>query len=225
MKETIIEAKKLTKRYQLFAEDIVAVNSVDLEIHQGDFISLMGPSGSGKTTLLDLLGCLTSASSGTLTMFGRDVSTVRENKLVDIRRGSIGFVFQEYLLIPTLTAVENVELPMVFARRPVDRNRARELLQKVGLGNRAGHLPKELSGGERQRVAIARSLAVSPRLLLADEPTGNLDTENSKGVFALFEQLNKEDGFTIIVTTHDETLGTRASKIIRLQDGRIAEGG
>ena len=221
MKDTIIKAEDLTKVFTLPAEEIVAVDHVDLEIKQGDFVSLMGPSGSGKTTLLDLIGCLDSISSGRLTVFGKDVSEIKEDRLVSMRRGRIGFVFQEFLLLPELTAVENVELPMTFARMPGDRGRAFELLDRVGLGHRAGHLPRELSGGERQRVAIARSLAASPTLLLADEPTGNLDTKNSREIFSIFEKLNDEDGLTIVVATHDQGLGSRAARVVRLVDGRI----
>jgi putative ABC transport system ATP-binding protein len=222
MKETIIQAEELTKVFHLPAEDIVAVDHVDLEVRKGDFVSLMGPSGSGKTTLLDLIGCLDSISSGRLTLFGKDVSDIREDGLVAVRRGRIGFVFQEFLLLPELTAVENVEIPMTFAGMPTDRSRALELLAKVGLGHRANHLPRELSGGERQRVAIARSLAASPNLLLADEPTGNLDTKNSREIFSVFEKLNREDGLTIVVATHDEGLGSQAARVVRLIDGRIS---
>jgi putative ABC transport system ATP-binding protein len=221
MQETIIKAEELTKVFRLPAEEIVAVDHVNLEIRKGDFVSLMGPSGSGKTTLLDLIGCLDSISSGRLAVFGEDVSNIKEDGLVGMRRGRIGFVFQEFLLLPELTAVENVEIPMTFARMSTDRGRALELLGKVGLGHRANHLPRELSGGERQRVAIARSLAASPNLLLADEPTGNLDTKNSREIFSVFEKLNREDGLTIVVATHDEGLGSQADRVVRLIDGRI----
>jgi putative ABC transport system ATP-binding protein len=221
MDDTIVKAEGLTKIFRLPAEEVVAVDRVDLEIKKGDFVSLMGPSGSGKTTLLDLLGCLDSISGGNLTVFGKDVSSITEDRLVSIRRGRIGFVFQEFLLLPELTAVENVEIPMTFARMPVDRPRALNLLDKVGLAHRANHLPRELSGGERQRVAIARSLAVTPRLLLADEPTGNLDTKNSREIFSVFERLNSEDGLTIVVATHDDELGSRAGRVVRLVDGKI----
>ncbi len=221
MKNTVIKAEKLRKIYKLPAEEIAAVNSIDLEVAEGDFVSLMGPSGSGKTTLLDVIGCLDSISSGTLTVLGKDVSSASERELAQVRRGNIGFVFQEFLLVPELTAVENVELPMIFARQKVSRQTAKELLNKVGLGHRIKHLPKELSGGERQRVAIARSLAANPRLLLADEPTGNLDSKNSEEIFAIFEKLNNDDGLTIVVTTHNKILGSRAKQIIYLKDGKI----
>jgi putative ABC transport system ATP-binding protein len=216
----IVCAEGLTKVFTLPAERIVAVDHVDLEIERGDFVTIMGPSGSGKTTLLDLLGCLEAATSGKLTVLGRDVSTAGEDELVSLRRARIGFVFQEFLLLPELTALENVRLPAAFARHPMTRDEGMELLARVGLEARANHLPKELSGGERQRVAVARSLAMSSDLLLADEPTGNLDTRNSRDVFELFRNLN-DDGLTIIATTHDEMLGATADRSIRLVDGRV----
>ena len=221
---TIVRAEGLTKTFRLPAEEIVAVNGVDLEIKRGDFITLMGPSGSGKTTLLDLLGCLESSTSGKLTVLGKDVSNASEDELVSLRRARIGFVFQEFLLLPELTAVENVQLPATFARKPITRDEAMELLGRVGLEARANHLPKELSGGERQRVAVARSLAMSHDLLLADEPTGNLDSKNSRSVFDLFRKLNSEDGLTIVATTHDEKLGATADRSIYLEDGRVVGG-
>ncbi len=225
MKEliTVVKAEKLTKVYSMPAEEIRAVDGIDLEIRKGDFVSLMGPSGSGKTTLLDLIGCLDSISSGSLTVLGHDVSKAKESQLVKTRRGSIGFVFQEFLLLQELTALENVELPLVFARREIDRDYCVKLLEKVGLGHRINHFPRELSGGERQRVAVARSLAVKPALLLADEPTGNLDTRNSDEIFALFKKLNAEDGITILVTTHNEKLGNLASRKFHLKDGRVTD--
>jgi putative ABC transport system ATP-binding protein len=221
MAETLIRAEKLTKVYTLAAEKIYAVNGVDLEIKAGEFISLMGPSGSGKTTLLDLIGCLDSITSGRLEVLGKDVSRVSEDKLVENRRGAISFIFQDFLLIPSLTALENVELPLRFARLKCERERSVALLKRLGLGHRINHLPKQMSGGEKQRVAIARALAISPRLLLADEPTGNLDTKSSQEIFDVFTQLNREDGLTIVVTTHNPKLGAQASRTIYLQDGRI----
>jgi putative ABC transport system ATP-binding protein len=216
----IVRAEGLTKVFTLPAEEIVAVDHVDLEIARGDFVTIMGPSGSGKTTLLDLLGCMEAATSGKLTVLGQDVSGAGEDELVNVRRARIGFVFQEFLLLPELTAIENVRLPAVFARHPMSADEAMELLGRVGLEARANHLPKELSGGERQRVAIARSLAMSNDLLLADEPTGNLDSRNSRDVFRLFRELN-EAGLTIIATTHDEKLGATADRSIHLVDGRL----
>jgi putative ABC transport system ATP-binding protein len=162
MKETVIKARGLTKVYKRGDEDVHAVNGVDLDVASGDFIAVMGQSGSGKTTLLDLVGCLDNISGGTLEVFGKDVSRVKEKNLVNLRRGNIGFIFQDFLLIPSLTTMENVELSLYFARQPIDRKKLAGLFEKVGLGHRMNHLPKELSGGERQRVAITRALAVSP---------------------------------------------------------------
>jgi len=220
-RQAVVSARGLTKAYRLPAEVILAVNGVDLDIHEGEFVSLMGPSGSGKTTLLDLVGCLDSVSSGTLTVLGADVSRAREDELVAVRRGRIGFVFQEFLLLPELTALENVQLPAAFARAPISRAAALEFLDRVGLAERANHLPKQLSGGERQRVAIARALTTSGRLLLADEPTGNLDSRNSQLVFETFRRLNREDGLTVVVATHDEECGLMAGRCVRLRDGRV----
>ncbi len=216
-----IVARNLRKTFALPAEDVHAVDGVDLEIARGEFVTIMGPSGSGKTTLLDLLGGLETVSDGQLTVLGRDISSARESELVKLRRGRIGFVFQDFLLLPELTAIENVALPAIFARRPLDMAAAMAHLVRVGLENRATHLPKELSGGERQRVAIARALAMSTELLLADEPTGNLDSKNSRDVFALLRELNEREGLTIVATTHDEKLGATADRSIQLCDGRV----
>lgn len=223
MKECVIKANKLTKVYKLLAEEIYAVRDVNLEVAEGDFIAIMGPSGSGKTTLLDSLGCLTTITNGSLSILGKDVSKAKENILVSIRRKSLGFVFQDFLLIPTLTAIENVQLPLLFARAPQQRVRAVELLEKIGLGKRINHLPKELSGGEKQRVAIARALITSPRILFADEPTGNLDTKSSEDIFGLLADLNSKDNLTVILTTHNPKLGSQAGRVIYLKDGRIVQ--
>lgn len=224
MEQAIIKAEALTKLYKRGSEKIYAVNQVSIEINQGEFVGVMGPSGSGKTTLLDLIGCLDSISGGRLEVFGRNVSALREENLVTLRRGNIGFIFQEFFLIPSLTALENVELSLYFARLPRKRRESVNLLEKLGLGRRIGHLPKELSGGERQRVAIARALAVSPKFLVADEPTGNLDTKSAQEIFDIFRQLNKENGLTIVVATHNHKLGTQANRVIYLRDGKIIAG-
>jgi len=220
MKNIIIKAAGLTKIYVRGTEKVYAVNGVNLEINDGDFVALMGPSGSGKTTLLDLVGCLDSVSSGSLEVFGKDVSRVKESRLVGLRRGNIGFIFQDFLLIPSLTAIENVELSLYFARRPQDKKKLLGLFKKVGLGHRINHLPKEMSGGERQRVAIARALAVSPKFLIADEPTGNLDTKSSQEIFDIFKSINKDEGLTIILATHNPKLGSQADRIVYLKDGK-----
>lgn len=221
MSELIVKAEKLTKVYELFAEEIAAVNNVDLEITSGEFISIMGPSGSGKTTLLDMIGCLESITSGRLEILGQDVSTMAESRLVNIRRGKIGFIFQDFSLIPTLTALENVQLASYFAGNSQKTQNLTVFLEKVGLGHRVNHLPKQMSGGEKQRVAIARALAAQPKFLLADEPTGHLDTENSQEILNVFKQLNQEENLTIIVATHDQGLGSQTKRKIYLQDGKI----
>ncbi|MDO8602418.1 MAG: ABC transporter ATP-binding protein [Candidatus Omnitrophota bacterium] len=221
MLNIVIKSQGLKKIYRLPAGDLAALNGVDVEIKQGEFVAIMGPSGSGKTTLLDLLGCLDEITSGSLEIMGKEVSEARENKLVLIRRKNIGFIFQEFFLIPTLTALENVELPLLFDKLPENRSRAIELLERVGLAARINHLPKKLSGGEQQRVAIARALMTSPKILLADEPTGNLDSKNSKLIFNLLRELNKEENLTMVVVTHNMELGNLADRIIFLQDGKI----
>jgi len=221
MSELIVKAEKLTKVYELFAEEIAAVNNVDLEITSGEFISIMGPSGSGKTTLLDMIGCLESITSGRLEILGQDVSTMAESRLVNIRRGTIGFIFQDFSLIPTLTALENVQLASYFGGTSQKSHNLTVFLEKVGLGHRINHLPKQMSGGEKQRVAIARALAAQPKFLLADEPTGHLDTENSQEILNVFKQLNQEENLTIIVATHDQGLGSQTKRKIYLQDGKI----
>jgi ABC-type lipoprotein export system ATPase subunit len=221
MKECIVKAEKLTKIYRLPAEKIQAVKDVDMDIYTGDFIAIMGPSGSGKTTLLDSIGCLTTISSGKLFILGRDVSDAKESTLVSIRRRFISFVFQDFLLIPALTALENVLLPLYFAKMPQNKKRAVELLEKVGLGHRVNHLPTQLSGGEKQRASVARALVISPKLLLADEPTGNLDTKNAQGLFSLFRELNSKEGLTILIATHNQDLASATQRTINLRDGKI----
>jgi putative ABC transport system ATP-binding protein len=221
MDEPIIRAENLRKVYALPGEQIAALQGVSVDVYQGDFIAIMGPSGSGKTTLLDILGCLDSLTSGSLTVLGHDLSHSKEKHLPNIRRKNIGFVFQDFFLIPTLTALENVELPLYFAKIPHNRERSVQLLKKVGMEHRINHLPKQMSGGEMQRVAIARALATSPKIVLADEPTGNLDTKKSHEIFSLFRTLNQEEGVTILVVTHDRKLGQQADRVIHLEDGKI----
>jgi len=223
MSEIIVKAEKLCKTYHLFAEEIKAVDRVDLEIEKGEYVSLMGPSGSGKTTLLDLIGCLDSVSSGRLEILGSDVSSMPESRLIDVRRGRIGFIFQDFSLIPSLTALENIQLTQYFAKMGREKTDSAKLLGRVGLGNRMNHLPKQMSGGEKQRVAIARALATNPSFLLADEPTGQLDSETSKEIIEVFRELNEEDGLTIILATHDLNLGNQIPRKICLRDGKVAE--
>lgn len=218
---TIIKAEKLTKLYKLAAEIVHAVDGIDFEIQSGEFLAVMGPSGSGKTTLLDIIGCLDSISGGRLEILGKDVSRLPERKLVNIRRGRIGFVFQDFSLIPTLTAMENVRYGGWLAGRNTSPDKAMSYLDKVGLSGRAAHLPRQLSGGEKQRVAIARALAVEPEILIADEPTGHLDSVNSQAIVDLLIKLNAKDGLTVILATHDIELGNQCGRIISLCDGKI----
>lgn len=221
MKKPIIKAEKLTKAYKLPAEEIHAVRDIDLEIYPGDFIAIMGPSGSGKTTLMDLLGCLGRITSGHLTVMDKDVSRAHENTLVEMRRKFVSFVFQDFLLIPSLTALESIEMALYFSRSKRNKAHCVRVLERMGLGHRMHHLPGQLSGGEKQRVAIARALATSPKVLFADEPTGNLDSRTSREIFDLFRDLNKKEGFTLVITTHNPELGALADKIVHLKDGRI----
>jgi len=223
MGDIIINAKKLTKTYIRGTEKINAVDNIDFTVRQGDFTAVMGPSGSGKTTLLDTLGCLDTITSGQLTVSGTDVSQMSENRLVRVRRENFGFIFQQFLLVPSLTVLENIALPLYFLGRSADNRLTGEMLEKVGLTGRKNHLPRELSGGECQRAAIARALITSPKVLFADEPTGNLDTQKSQEMFSMFDRLNKQDGLTILVATHNPELGRQAKNIINIRDGRIIE--
>ena len=199
------------------------MKGINLEIKQGEFVSIMGPSGAGKTTFLNMVGFLDKPSSGYLNVFGYNPADSTEEELSRIRREGIGFVFEDFLLIPSLNALENVELPLIFAKskNKNGHEKSKKLLRKVGLNHRLTHYPNELSGGELQRVAVARALARSPKILLADEPTGNLDTRNAQDLFLLFRDLNREEGLTIIVATHNIRLGYSADRVIHLNDGHI----
>jgi len=207
------------KYFQRGPSTVRALDGVDLEIDAGEFVALEGPSGSGKTTLLQLLGALDRPSAGAIVFEGRDLATLRDRELAGLRLRSFGFVFQQFNLIPTLTAVENVEVKLA----PVGGNRARalQLLDEVGLAPRADHLPAHMSGGEQQRVAIARALSVEPRVVLADEPTGNLDTATGREIIDLLAGLAAEHGSTVIVATHDSDLAARAPRRLAMRDGRL----
>jgi putative ABC transport system ATP-binding protein len=220
MNNKIIELKNVSKIYRRGSENICAVNDVDLVLNKGDFCSVVGTSGSGKTTLMNLIGCIDNPTEGTVKIKNKDVSGLPQKHLTKIRRDTLGFVFQQFFLIPTLTASENVQIPGLFANNSQRIKRAAELLDLVGLSNRIHHRPGEMSGGEMQRTAIARALINSPEILLADEPTGNLDSENAKIVFDTFKKLNKA-GLTIIVVTHSKELAKNADKIITIKDGKI----
>lgn len=219
---TIIELKDVNKTYKMGDEKINAVCNASLEIKRGDFVAITGPSGSGKSTMMNLVGALDLASKGDIFLDNKNIEHLEESDLATIRGKKIGFIFQNFNLIPTLTAAENVALPMIFQDIPADirKQRAEELLENVGLGHRLNHLPGELSGGEMQRVAIARALANNPEVILADEPTGNLDSKTGKEVMKMLLKLNKQ-GKTIIMVTHDLNLAKMARKIVKLRDGEI----
>ncbi|WP_276357979.1 ABC transporter ATP-binding protein [Cohnella caldifontis] len=222
----LIRIEGLSKLYQMGGETLKALNDVSLTVNYGDFVAIIGPSGSGKSTLMNVIGCLDSASSGNYWLDGEEISKLRENKLADIRNRKIGFIFQGFNLLPKLTAIENVELPLIYrgVHARERRERAIEALRKVGLEERIHHKPSELSGGQQQRVAIARALAGNPPMLLADEPTGALDTKTSKEVMGLIRELN-ELGHTIVLITHDLEISRQAKRVVRIQDGRLSEEG
>ncbi len=218
--KSIIEARGLTKVYRRGREEIHALTNVDFRANEGEFVSIIGPSGSGKTALLNIIGCLDTPTGGHLQLNGAEVSGLAERDLVKLRRENIGFVFQQFHLMPTLTARENIELPLLFSHKNRGRNKIDRVLQMVGLEERGDHLPGQLSGGEMQRVAIGRALINDPHILLADEPTGNLDSDTSLMIFDLFRELNRK-GLTLIIVTHNKDLARRAEKMYTLRDGKI----
>jgi putative ABC transport system ATP-binding protein len=222
MKEEVIVAKGLTKIYHRGSEDIHALKDVSFAIGKGEYVAIVGPSGSGKTTLLNLLGCLDTPTRGSLRLNDIEVNGLKEKDLVKLRRENIGFVFQQFYLLPTLTVRENIELPLLFSKKNGYKSQIDEVIELVGLKARAEHLPGQLSGGEMQRVAIGRALINEPRIILADEPTGNLDSATSLKIFQLFQNLNKK-GLTLIIVTHNMELAKSAHKVIQLRDGEIAQ--
>jgi putative ABC transport system ATP-binding protein len=218
----IIETSSISKKYVMGSEVIEALKSITISINKGEYVAFMGPSGSGKSTLMNIVGCLDTPTSGTYILNNKDVSDMSENELAEIRNKEIGFVFQTFNLLPRSTSLENVALPLIYAGyNKSDRTeKAMDALRSVGLGDRAKHKPNELSGGQRQRVAIARALVNDPSIVLADEPTGNLDTKTSYEIMDLFEDLHSK-GNTIIMVTHEEDIAQYAHRIIRLRDGLI----
>jgi putative ABC transport system ATP-binding protein len=220
----IIQLDKLSKTYEMGATQVKALEEVSLTIGKGDYIAIMGPSGSGKSTLMNLIGCLDTPTHGSYVLNGREVATLDDNALAEIRNKEIGFIFQTFNLLARTNALQNVELPLIYAGLPRQERhkRAEEALVSVGLGDRMHHKPNELSGGQRQRVAVARALVNKPSILLADEPTGNLDSKTGEEIMELFNELNKA-GNTIILVTHEEDIAMRARRIVRLKDGRIVD--
>jgi putative ABC transport system ATP-binding protein len=223
MSEYVLETKDVTKVYEAGEHKVAALSDVNLRVKKGEFVSIMGPSGAGKTTLLSILGCLDKPTSGKVIIGGLDITAMKETKLPRIRAEKVGFIFQNFNLISTLTALENVELPMecVKMSKSKRRSRALELLTSVGLGDKADRRPNKLSAGEQQRVAIARALANNPAIILADEPTGNLDSKTGRDIVQLLKKLSSEEGRTIILVTHDKPKAAMSDRIIDIKDGKL----
>ncbi len=222
MIKSLIDIVLVTKRYQLGEQIVFALQGINLKIEKGEYVALMGPSGSGKSTLMNIVGCLDTPTTGDYWLNDKEVSKMSDSALSEVRNAEIGFVFQTFNLLNRMNAIENVALPLVYAGIPkkLREERAKEVLNKVGLGDRMNHKPNELSGGQRQRVAIARALVNNPSILLADEPTGNLDTKTSHEIMALFEEIH-HGGNTIVLVTHEEDIAQHAKRIIRLRDGIV----
>jgi putative ABC transport system ATP-binding protein len=222
MNNDIVVAENLNKVYKMGRIEVAAVNGISLRVRRGEFLAVQGPSGSGKTTLLNLIGALDRPTSGKIIVDGIETTKISERKLFQIRRQKIGFIFQIYYLIPTLSAMQNVLIPVLpVGIRRKDRERAEQVLDLVGLKDRKAHKPGELSGGEQQRVAVARALVTNPALILADEPTGNLDTKTSAGIVELMHRLNREQGTTFLVVTHDSGIAGGADRVVYLKDGEL----
>lgn len=220
--DAILKLRRITRDFKLGSQTVHVLKGIDLDIHKNQYVALMGPSGSGKSTLMNLLGCLDTPTAGTYELNGTDVSSLNDNQLAEIRNNEIGFVFQTFNLLPRSTALENVALPLVYAGMTKEERlaRAAEVLEQVGLADRMDHRPNQLSGGQRQRVAVARALVNKPALILADEPTGNLDSKTSVEIMKLFDDIQAA-GNTVVLVTHEEDIAQHAKRIIRLVDGNI----
>ena len=219
--DPVLRLEDVTKIYRMGSVEVAALNGVSLEISAGEMVSIMGPSGSGKSTLMNVIGCLDVPTSGKYYLDGADVGSLSDNRLSEIRGRQIGFVFQTYNLLPRLTARANVELPLVYTSSRRRRRLALDALEKVGLADRAGHKPTELSGGQQQRVGIARALVKEPRILLADEPTGNLDSRSSEEIMALLKSLNRDQGHTVIIVTHEDDIARQTDRMVTVLDGKV----
>ena len=219
---SLIDARGLWKSYTMGTEQVHALAGVDISVDKGAYVAIMGPSGSGKSTLMNLIGCLDTPTKGSYRLNGREISAMEDDDLAEIRNREIGFVFQTFQLLPRAPALRNVELPLVYRRVPAEerRERARAALEQVDLAHRLDHRPNELSGGQRQRVAIARALVTDPSIVLADEPTGNLDSSTGEEILSLFDELH-DQGHTLVVVTHEKEVADRAKRAIRLRDGRV----